>query len=191
MRKMIIAALTASAMTPAQAAVYFEIDANLTTRRSPGVGDPSYPLTSGPTGQHFSLSGDSLASAFDMNRLPLGFGAGSACGSFGRPCIDLARSGDTWTFSSPLMAGAYQSLGIVLKFSEDVDGEPLDQAMAKFVSGTFNWAYGHHNGQASASGQIVGIAAFVPEPAAWTLMIGGFALTGAAMRRRRMTLAFS
>lgn len=29
----------------------------------------------------------------------------------------------------------------------------------------------------------------VPEPAAWTLMIGGFGLTGAAMRRRRVAVA--
>ena len=33
-------------------------------------------------------------------------------------------------------------------------------------------------------GQAVGVSA-VPEPAAWTLMIGGLGLAGAAFRRRR------
>jgi hypothetical protein len=29
----------------------------------------------------------------------------------------------------------------------------------------------------------------VPEPAAWALMIAGFGMAGAALRRRRLTLA--
>ncbi len=33
--------------------------------------------------------------------------------------------------------------------------------------------------------------AAVPEPASWALMIGGFALAGAAMRRRRATVSFA
>jgi len=31
----------------------------------------------------------------------------------------------------------------------------------------------------------------IPEPAGWAMMIGGFALVGAAMRRRRITAAFA
>jgi hypothetical protein len=31
----------------------------------------------------------------------------------------------------------------------------------------------------------------VPEPASWAMMIGGFALAGAAMRRRRATISFA
>ncbi|MBO9574743.1 MAG: PEPxxWA-CTERM sorting domain-containing protein [Sphingobium sp.] len=39
----------------------------------------------------------------------------------------------------------------------------------------------------------VGVAAQapVPEPAAWALMIGGFALGGAAMRQRRAAVRFA
>jgi len=35
---------------------------------------------------------------------------------------------------------------------------------------------------------IVEVSQAVPEPAAWAMMIGGFILTGAAMRRRRMVV---
>ena len=35
---------------------------------------------------------------------------------------------------------------------------------------------------------LIGSAAAVPEPASWALMIAGFGLTGAAMRRRRVAL---
>jgi hypothetical protein len=31
----------------------------------------------------------------------------------------------------------------------------------------------------------------VPEPASWAMMIGGFAIVGAAMRRRRTSIAFA
>lgn len=34
-------------------------------------------------------------------------------------------------------------------------------------------------------------AVSVPEPASWALMIGGFALTGSAMRRRKATISFA
>ena len=37
--------------------------------------------------------------------------------------------------------------------------------------------------------RIFGTAGAVPEPASWTLMIAGFALTGAALRRRRLQSA--
>ena len=43
------------------------------------------------------------------------------------------------------------------------------------------------------TGQDIGVftasVASVPEPAAWALMIGGFAMTGVAMRRRKTSLA--
>jgi hypothetical protein len=35
------------------------------------------------------------------------------------------------------------------------------------------------------------VVAFVPEPASWALMLTGFAITGAALRRRRARIAFA
>ena len=186
MSRTLIAMLMAGAAVPVQATVHFEIDANVTMTSS--MAGP-YPPVSGPSVQHFSLSADTLTSRFVINTLP--FSAGPPCAMFGQPCIDLARGGDTWQFTSSMLGGAYQGLNITLKFSENVDGASLDQAMTKYVSGTFNWFYGHHNGGAMLAGPIVGIAAFVPEPAIWALMIGGFALTGAALRRPRMTVAYA
>lgn len=42
----------------------------------------------------------------------------------------------------------------------------------------------------SATSVTTAVAA-VPEPATWAMLIGGFALTGAALRRRRMTARFA
>ena len=38
-------------------------------------------------------------------------------------------------------------------------------------------------------GFTVGVSSVVPEPASWAMLIGGFGLTGAAMRRRRSVVA--
>jgi hypothetical protein len=41
------------------------------------------------------------------------------------------------------------------------------------------------------SGAVVLVTSPIPEPAAWAMMIAGFALVGATMRRRKATVAFS
>ena len=38
-------------------------------------------------------------------------------------------------------------------------------------------------------GSFLSTTAGVPEPATWGLMLGGFGMAGAAMRRRRRTMA--
>ena len=40
-----------------------------------------------------------------------------------------------------------------------------------------------------STAQIAFESTFVPEPASWAMLIAGFGLTGAAMRRRRVTVA--
>ena len=43
----------------------------------------------------------------------------------------------------------------------------------------------------SFGGQLDFTVAAVPEPATWSLMIGGFGLLGAAMRRRRVSVSYA
>lgn len=50
---------------------------------------------------------------------------------------------------------------------------------------------GYANGTMMNEVAFNGSVAAVPEPATWALMIGGFGLTGAAMRRRSAKLAFA
>jgi hypothetical protein len=55
------------------------------------------------------------------------------------------------------------------------------------VAGSGNANFGSYNLSISGPGDItVGV---VPEPASWAMLISGFGLTGAAMRRRRAALA--
>lgn len=49
--------------------------------------------------------------------------------------------------------------------------------------------YGEQAMQAAFDANSWSIAAAVPEPASWALMIAGFGLTGAALRRRRIAVA--
>ena len=49
--------------------------------------------------------------------------------------------------------------------------------------------YGEQAMQAAFDANSWSIAAAVPEPASWAMMIAGFGLTGAALRRRRIAVA--
>lgn len=65
---------------------------------------------------------------------------------------------------------------------ESVNGAPIAgvSASAKWI-----WSQTDTSGEAFFSTTISDVQVGVPEPAAWGLMIVGFGLTGAAMRRRR------
>ena len=55
-----------------------------------------------------------------------------------------------------------------------------------FTPGTFNFT-----GFSSGTLTVSEVTAAVPEPATWAMMIGGFALAGATMRRRKMQVSFA
>lgn len=55
-----------------------------------------------------------------------------------------------------------------------------------FAPGTFNFT-GFTRGTLTVSE----VTAAVPEPATWAMMIGGFALVGSSMRRKKMSLNFA
>jgi hypothetical protein len=59
------------------------------------------------------------------------------------------------------------------------------------TSADWIWSQTDPSGEAFFSTTISAVQASVPEPAAWALMIAGFGLTGAALRRRRQTPAFA
>jgi len=120
--------------------------------------------------ERFSLGGASPHLRFDCGEL----------------CLLSQRDGNVWTLSDPDAWGSYQNFSISLTFDRDIETDANAIATANFVSGRYDWGYGHHNGVASVAGPVQYIYG-VPEPATWAMMIGGFALAGGALRRHRMT----
>ncbi len=76
-------------------------------------------------------------------------------------------NGGPITFDS--LGGALTAVGTRYAFAPGILATNTDNGTTRYGAGTF--------------------AAFVPEPATWGLMIAGFAMTGAAMRRRKVALA--
>lgn len=103
-------------------------------------------------------------------------------------------SGFTFNYSGSGHVGAF-SLGYadLLGLVYDLDGGPLgDGYIGDWAEGIFA-PYGSNRLFAAGPGPIdfcgegvpCAVIANVPEPASWAMMIAGFGLTGAAMRRRR------
>ncbi len=91
--------------------------------------------------------------------------------------------------------GDYCDCGIELAFQIDL-AQPWDGAHSIIAKGAlgsgsiyeadyaYPSAFGFGDLYAGGNFHITSVVAQVPEPATWTLMIGGFGLAGAAMRRR-------
>ncbi len=72
------------------------------------------------------------------------------------------------------IADPYYDAGFTMQYRPTEEDEPYEVLNLRFTSGGF-----------------LAPAAAVPEPATWAMMIGGFAFAGAAMRRRRASVAFA
>jgi hypothetical protein len=104
---------------------------------------------------------------------------------------------DTGEISGEIDAGVIGATGDLLSFSArsapTLIGTTLSASYTTLFGGLRLGCDGHNNcaevltfdtGSATAD-PISGLRDFVPEPSAWCLMIAGFGLAGAALRRRR------
>ena len=116
------------------------------------------------------LVADRFATASDDSGQPVGTQIGANFGlytqdGFSAPFGSLiGRIGTSYTLLGSNFAGTASSAGVLELFYWD-----------------------SNNGD--NSGSIAVDVSLVPEPASWALMIGGFAMTGAALRRRRTLVA--
>jgi hypothetical protein len=107
-----------------------------------------------------------------------GTGSGSLSTSFSSlkdklTITDVLINGVAQTLTS---TGSGQSLTVS---GIPIHNGVLNEIEVKGITSAFNVA-------ATFAGTATFTSAAIPEPASWTLMIGGFGLLGAAMRRRRM-----
>lgn len=112
-------------------------------------------------------------------------GAGSVNVGSGPANITLS-GGTTQTRTSPFELGIFTGVGTIL-------GSPtVDPASITLSSG---FVTGQSLVSKATSFRITytydPVAAPVPEPASWALMIAGFGLAGVALRRRRIRIAFA
>jgi len=121
----------------------------------------------------------------------LGFPGGSATFTFGSGvnAFGMWLTGLQTVFTSALTVSFNDGTSQVFNLPVDVNGGAQfwglhdDRTFASVsISNTSNDAWGVDDVSYGGGGG-------VPEPAAWALMIGGFGLAGAALRRRRAALA--
>jgi len=117
----------------------------------------------------FSGTYDVVGSGYKFGLNPLETTNDWTSGSLGGGFADPTGSG---TFSVPLIAGHTYTMSIVNNGN---------------VGNSFGFVA---NGSAVASVQWHINYSAAPEPASWALMLGGFGLVGAAIRRRRATVCF-
>ncbi|MBV8972518.1 MAG: PEP-CTERM sorting domain-containing protein [Sphingomonadaceae bacterium] len=102
--------------------------------------------------------------------------------------------GSAWTYTpAPSGADSYTGGNFVpdLYFGSVVTGsyDTYDQVVATTAGSSYHVVFDYSN-RANPSGfRATTSASTAPEPATWALMIGGFGLVGASLRRRSVALA--
>jgi len=143
-------------------------ESDLTQNR--GGSDWSYTFTADGNGQikmDYAVTGS--GSTFGLQGWQISFtGAGA-----GGPVLNTSDPTTSGTFIGQLVAG--QQYTISLNGNPNVSAGG-GGAFSGSMLGEFDW-------------QITEQSGGVPEPATWALMIGGFGLAGATLRRRRMAAA--
>lgn len=81
------------------------------------------------------------------------------------------------------LTGNNNQIGLNLEF-----GAPGSAGLWQLQGNALQFSFGN---QTKAAFRLYGTSAGVPEPANWALMIAGFGLAGAAMRRRRVTVSYA
>ncbi len=162
---------------PAGAAVIISFSGTLTTEMVVPGPPPVIPTVSGPTFVSGTMTGE-----WDT-----GFNAFGP--AFCVDCIKASFSGNMLTFTSDGTLPCYCTETISIMFDRDISAGVPALAEANFVSGQYNFASSHAGYGHWVYGPLSSFS--VPEPTSWALMIAGFGIVGAAMRRRAAAFSFA
>lgn len=147
-----------------------------------GSGD----VTSGSFGDSHIASGnftDTLA--FDL------VSAGKFSASITSAATTLGSAGDI-DFSSVVLTGPNGPFDFTIRNNDNADGLTDSAVLTRLLdAGSYLLTIsGHSYGNAQYGGNTSFNTAAVPEPASWAMMLVGFGLMGAAMRRPRTAVSF-
>ena len=140
-------------------------------------GTPTSPIITANFGATISGAGTTFDDIFEFTIPQNGMGSGSLSTSFSSPLNEL-------TISGVMVDGVSRTL------VSSSGGQSVTATGIPILNGVMNTievkgVTSSTNVNATYSGTATFARAAVPEPASWALMIGGFGLIGAAMRRRR------
>jgi len=129
------------------------------------------------------LTGMTTAAHVHCCSLP-GANAPVAVGPGTLPSFPLGVSSGSYDFTLNLLDAATYTAGFVTNFGGGTLQGARDTIIARMMDGE---TYFNIHTSVFPGGEIRGQLAAIPEPESWAMMIGGFALVGAAIRRRRIS----
>ncbi|WP_231639301.1 PEPxxWA-CTERM sorting domain-containing protein [Sphingomonas profundi] len=188
--------LVTTALTPADAAIVtLPFAGRLTSAVNNVFDDPDI-----PQGNFFAV-GQAFSGTFSYDDADPGDFDGSIFISYALTRFDLVIGGEDFSdrFIPRLVGRSTDGTVDIVSGGADQGGgarlsvdlgsfAPANPSAGQLIGRTASFTYDDFY---PLGGQLAGVATIgsVPEPATWAMMIGGFALTGAAMRRRRSVAA--